>query len=93
MMPANPHTCINGFQDVAAIVVAIAILDSTSEVQVKNGNTTLVAALPDAVEARISNPHAGKNHLPRFAKTAGIPQSVAGAVRVYQRYIYLAHSA
>ena len=50
MMTANPHTNINGFQDVAAIVVAIAVLDSTSESLVSNTNTALVAAFPDAVE-------------------------------------------
>jgi len=89
MMTVNPHTCINGFQDVAAIVVAIAILDTTSATIVNN-NTTLASALPDATEGSdIQSAWETAINTPGFAKTAGIPQQAASAIRIYQRYIYL----
>jgi prepilin-type N-terminal cleavage/methylation domain-containing protein len=91
MMPTNPHTCINGFQDVAAIVVSIAVLDSTSGVIVSNSNTALEKSLPDAVEgADIRSSWLTIINSSTFAKNAGIPQEAASAVRVYERYIYLA---
>ncbi|MGB8352337.1 MAG: prepilin-type N-terminal cleavage/methylation domain-containing protein [Chthoniobacteraceae bacterium] len=90
MSPTIPHTCINGFQDVAAIVVCIAVLDSTSNVILANGNTSLANALPDAAEgADIASTWIPIVTSGTFAKSAGIPQEAASSVRIYERYFYL----
>jgi prepilin-type N-terminal cleavage/methylation domain-containing protein len=89
------HTSIDGFKDVAAIVVTFAVLDSTSRVIVGD-YTKLVTAFPDAQEGldvatdwndliNSRGAYAGKN----FATAAGIPRSAASAVRIYQRTFYL----
>ena len=83
------HTTVNGFQDVAAIIVTLGILDSTSNAIVKD-KTKLIGCFPDAVD--------GKNTLSvwqqvvlnqNFATNAGIPRPAAAAVRLYQRTFYL----
>jgi len=89
MMPVNPHTAINGFQDVAAIVVAIGVLDSASSLIVTNNNG-LTQILPDAAEG--SDIQAAWQTIvrsPTFAKSAGIPQKAASSIRTYERYFYL----
>jgi prepilin-type N-terminal cleavage/methylation domain-containing protein len=85
------HTSANGFEDVAALVVTVAMLDNPGRALVKNysnlqGNTLL----PDAVNG--STPAAAWNaaiNSSTFAATAGIPQRAASYVRVYERYFYL----
>ena len=89
-MATPAHTCINGFQDVAAIVVGIGVLDSTSDTILANGNTSLAKAFPDAVEGSdIESTWLPIVTSSTFAKTAGIPESAASSVRIYQRYFYL----
>jgi len=91
-----PHTSANGLQDVSAIVVAIAILDSTSR-KITSDLTGLPSSLPDVTAANLSaSPptlmaEAWKNAInsPSFAATGGIPQPAASQVRVYQRFFYL----
>jgi hypothetical protein len=87
-----PHTSINGFQDVAAIVVTLALLDSRSRAVVSNYQN-LTAIFPDAVDSSGDSTYHGdvaaawnaKINSSTFASQAGIPQSAAGAVRVYER--------
>ena len=84
-----PHSSIDGFKDVAAIVVTIGVLDSTSRVIVGDYNA-LTAAFPDATDG--TDTAAAWNSVVNsgsFAATAGIPKTAAAAVRVYQRYFYL----
>ncbi len=85
-----PHTSINGFKDVAGIVVTLAILDPTSQVIVDVSNTALASALPDAAEgSEVMASWVSAINSPGFAATARIPQAAASAVRVYQRCFYL----
>src|SRR5581483_3482275 len=98
---ASVHTSANGFRDIAAIVVAIAVMDSTSRVIVndysKLSGLQATSIFPDAKDA--SNDGAYKGEIvaawnavvndPNFATNANIPHTAAQAVRVYQRYFYL----
>ena len=94
-LASHTITSALGLKDVSAIVVAIAMLDTTSRKIVNNSQLAkLVTALPDAAPtASGSNlmAEAWKNVIygSSFASNAGIPQSVAGQVRVYQRFFYL----
>ncbi|MEI8309441.1 MAG: prepilin-type N-terminal cleavage/methylation domain-containing protein [Verrucomicrobiota bacterium] len=91
-----PHTCINGFKDVAAIVVAIAVLDTTSQVLVKD-YSSLTALFPDAVDSISDTTYKGDIaaawkavvNSPTFAASAQIPPIAAANVRIYERYFYL----
>jgi prepilin-type N-terminal cleavage/methylation domain-containing protein len=83
------HTSINGFADVAAIVVTIAVLDGTSREIVSN-YSNLTSCLPDAKDNQgVASSWNGIVNSPTFATTAGIPAAAAKAVRVYERYFYL----
>jgi prepilin-type N-terminal cleavage/methylation domain-containing protein len=83
------HTSVDGFKDVTAIVVAIAVLDTKSRGAVPD-MAGLVSALPDAQDdVDIAVSWNDKIKSPSFAVTAGIPQIAASAVRVYERYFYL----
>ena len=86
-----------GFSNVSAIVVAIALLDAKgrSQMPATVSMNTLAAALPDSDFT--TNPP-GKLMLETwnakikntgFAASVGIPQSVASQIWVYQRYFYL----
>lgn len=85
------HTWIGGLDDVAAVVVAVAVLDTKSRVLVRDYDG-LVGAFPDAQEgkeiAAVWNPVVCS---PDFATTAHVPKAAASAVRIYQRYFYLDH--
>ena len=85
-----PNTSINGFQDVSAVVVALAILDTTSR-KISTDMTKIVAALPDVDPATksMSGEWLTKIKASDFAQNAGIPQAAASQVRVYQRAFYL----
>ena len=101
--PWNPaatpaHSSINGFQDVAAIVVTIAVLDSTSRAVVQDysklGSNKIFT---DAVEGSTDPKYGGDIaaawsaaiFAPTFASSANIPARAASAVHIYQRYFYL----
>jgi prepilin-type N-terminal cleavage/methylation domain-containing protein len=87
-----------GVRDVAAVIVAIAVLDPKSQA-LASPSGAWVSALGDLEEADLAaapyslmaakwlNAVTG----PGFAAATGMPKSVAGQVRVYQRYFYLAH--
>lgn len=94
---ASPaHTSIDGFKDVAAIVVTIGVLDYRSRVLVKD-YPSLIAALPDARDPASDATYHGDTaaawnaivNAPGFATTANLPPKAASAVRIYQRYFYL----
>ncbi len=88
------HTWINGFTDVASIVVTLALLDSRSRATVHDyTKLTAPTLLPDAVDPIHDSQYHGDiapawNAVitaSNFASQAGIPQSAAAAVRVYER--------
>jgi hypothetical protein len=92
-----PATTINGFKDVSAVIVAIAILDGSSRKIVKrdSANPTLldsavanqmISALPDAVSgASIAQTWNNGDYLAQ----SGLPAGAAAQIRLYQRSIYL----
>jgi hypothetical protein len=89
-----PDTTYNGLQDVAAIVVAIAVLDSKSRLLVSASNLTASAGnLEDVSGAVIPVPPATlwQNDIQNGIQngTIGLPKSAASQIRVYQRYFYL----
>jgi len=87
------HTTVNGFKDVAAIVVTIAMLDNSSRLLVKNYANLIsgsATTFPDAVNG--ATPAAAWNanvNSATFTTAAGIPKTAASAVHVYERYFYL----
>lgn len=91
-----PNTTINGFQDVSAIVVALAILDSSSQAPITD-TSKMVGALSDLSDAELVATPAktlaqtwlNAVDSESFAKTSGIHQAAAAQVRIYQRYFYL----
>jgi prepilin-type N-terminal cleavage/methylation domain-containing protein len=88
------HTSVDGFRDVAAIVVTLAILDTSSRILV-NDYSALVDAFPDAAVG--SSGHVddvGRSWMqianaPGFGASVGFPQQSAAHVRIYERYFYL----
>lgn len=83
-------------ENIAAIIVAIAILDTTSRKIVTNFSS-MAGALLDLTTGNLSkNPPVLMSNMwnntinsPTFASTSGIPQAAASQIRVYQRFIYL----
>ena len=94
---AAPDTTYNGLQDVAAIVVAIGVLDTKSRMLV-NASTLTASAnkLEDVDGATITSPPATvwqtdiQNGIQNG--TIGLPRTAAAQIRVYQRYFYLDQS-
>ncbi len=92
------HTSINGFKDVAAIVVTLVLMDSTTRAIVsdysKLTNTTVFNNAQD-----LSNDATYKGDVApawnavvnssSFATTTGIPQSAVKGLRIYERFFYL----
>ncbi|HEY8965499.1 MAG TPA: prepilin-type N-terminal cleavage/methylation domain-containing protein [Candidatus Methylacidiphilales bacterium] len=87
-----------GTGDLAAVVVALAILDASSRQTVPASALRAVAlALPDAGAGDLaaSPPRLMKRtwqavvQAPSFAQSSGLPPEAAARVRVYQRYFYL----
>jgi len=84
--------------DTTGLVVAIAVLDNKSRQVVPAASwKTLIAALPDITQSNLSatpvqlmeSSWKAKLNQPSFAATAGLPISIAGQVRVFQRYYSL----
>ena len=85
----------NGFRDVSAVVVTLAVLDGDSR-KIVFGTNNLAAALPGPTDGNLA-----ANVLPAelwqniindgaaFAAAAGIPPAAASRVRIYQRAIPL----
>ncbi len=90
------HTSLNGFADVSAIVVTIAILDSASRKLVSN-YTALTSSLVDAVDPASAGSYgvstapvwSSKVNSSAFATSTNIPRQAASQVRIYERYFYL----
>ena len=82
--------------EVRAVVLTVAVLEKTSR-KIVPDMSKLAAALPDAsiTDLQASQPKLmaatwkEKIESPDFASLAGVPAPAAGAVRVYQRVIYL----
>lgn len=84
-----------GFRDVSALVVALAVLDGDSS-KIAPDTSKLAGALPSPTAANLAANvlpaqlwQALVNDSANFAGTAGIPQAAAARVRIYQRAIPL----
>ena len=95
---STTHTQSLGFNDIAAVVVAIAILDPQGRALVPGiapGNmSALAAALPDpnfttSPYTLMAQLWDNKIKSSTFASSLGIPKNVASQIRVYQRFFYL----
>jgi len=84
-MTSLNHTSIQGLQDVAAIVVAIGILDSSSR-RLVSDFSPMVGALPDAADGTPIDQTWGKSS---YLTSSGIPKIAAAQMRIYQRYFFL----
>lgn len=85
------HTAINGFKDVAAIVVTLGVLDTTSRRIVKDYSKLTDNSIFTDVQEGLDVAQAWNAAVesPNFAGLVGIPKPSAAAVRIYQRYFYL----
>lgn len=89
-----PHRSVDGFRDVSAIVVTIAVLDRSSR-GIVDDFASLVATFPDAAEdaaGRVTNVAAVWNAIvddPQFSTRVGMPRLAGSAVRIYERHFPL----
>ena len=86
-----PNTSFNGLQDVAAIVVTIAVLDSKSRLLVSGTGMSMAASkLKDVSGFPIDHPPSKLwEETLRKREDLGLPKVAAAQVRIYQRYFYL----
>jgi Prokaryotic N-terminal methylation motif len=91
------HTAVNGFQDVSAIGVTIAVIDSQSRVLVSDTQLgTLIGLMtdfsstmqPGALDAQWQSQVNSTTAAPRTATSAG---SAASAIHIYSRLFPIAH--
>ncbi len=89
-----------GWQDVAALVVTVAIMDKDSRALVKGQNKNLqviASALPTVKDSNPTNPPAVTMQAAQAwlavinggTLSTKIPQRAVAGIRVYQRYVYL----
>ena len=90
------HKSIQGLQDVAAVIVAIALLDPASrQILPASSYASMIGALGDAVEGapilKTWNGWDGATYTrpSPYLVNSGIPKAAASQIRVYQRYFYL----
>lgn len=83
---ATGHTTADFYRDVAAMVVAVTILDPKSRVIVNDySQLTSQTLFPDATGMEIATPWVAAINRPTFAANARIPQAAASLVHTYQR--------
>jgi len=92
----QPDTTPNGLQNVTAIVVTIAVLDSQSRAVINN--SALQTAASNLPDDGFSSPGTTTSSLPLplwkaklLSNGLGLPKTAASQVRFYQRYCYLNH--
>jgi prepilin-type N-terminal cleavage/methylation domain-containing protein len=90
------HTSVNGLSDVAAIGVAIAVVDPASRHLVSNAQLTTLAGQMNDFQATISGSPAVPGQMETQWTTAitasSLPHLVSSAIRVYGRMLYLSPS-
>jgi type II secretory pathway component PulJ len=82
------HTSVSGMQDVAAIIVDIAAIDSKSKALLSNSNiTTLIQTLAD-YNGQV---HGGliANWQSTLDGNTSLPRLALSGIRLYERYFYL----
>lgn len=90
------HTSAEGFRDVAAIVVAIAVLDSKNRALLTDADyAALAGRFTDAVDGSAAPGGFGdilsqwQTELDALPAAGIVPPPAASAVRIYERYFYL----
>jgi prepilin-type N-terminal cleavage/methylation domain-containing protein len=94
----SPNTTYNGLQDVVAIVVSVAVLDSQSQAIATKMSPTAMATAATKLDD-VSGATIATNKLPLTlwkadlaANHLGLPATAASQVRFYQRYCYINHA-
>jgi len=98
----SPHSSLSGMQDVAAIAVAIALVDPKTKVLLSDsqisqvasqlvdwGNTTCVGCPSQTQWQSTPGLLATRWRSAIDANTVGLPQPAISGIRVYERIIYL----
>jgi Prokaryotic N-terminal methylation motif len=93
---AAGHTSINGLQDVAAIIVAVAAIDQTSRILLSSDNSqvaTIATKLPDYSAGTMAAPGQliaqWQNKLSTDATIKAMPRPAINGIRLYERAFYL----
>jgi hypothetical protein len=77
-------------KDVAAIVVAIAVIEPKSKVLLSNDQiATLVGTLPDFITGWAPGQLLAQWQAALDANTLGLPRPAISSIRLYERYFYL----
>ncbi|WP_166443053.1 PulJ/GspJ family protein [Phragmitibacter flavus] len=85
-----PNTTINGLRDVAAIIVAIAVLDPASRSTLNASQLTAASAkLPNVAGTTLSSPPLPLWQTQIDNNDLDLPRSAASQVRIYQRTYHL----
>lgn len=80
------HTSIRGFQDVSAIVVSIAMIDSKSRVPVSDTSlSALAASMADFDPSQYPNPGDLEKQWQSKIDGSGLPKSVTSGICIYRR--------
>jgi len=83
------HTSVSGMQDVSAIVVDIAVIDSRSKVLLTSTQiTTLAAGLSDYASGMVPGQLRANWQAALNANTS-LPRPAVSGIRLYERYFYL----
>lgn len=85
--PLN-HDSVNGLQDVAAIGVVVAVLDSKSRVLASDADLETLAAKMDDFSPTMK-PGDLEAQWQAAVNAGGLPRAVASAIRIYGRCFYL----
>ena len=91
-LSAGPWASINTFsvKDVAAIVVAIAVIEPKSRVLLSNDQVAAIAAtLPDFTTDSTPGQLLTQWQAALDANTLGLPRPAISGIRLYKRYFYL----
>jgi len=84
------HVDVSGMQDVAAIVVDIAVIDPKSKVLVTDAQVTSVTSkLVDYASGMVQGQLRAQWRAAIDANTVGLPQPAISGIRVYERIFYL----
>jgi hypothetical protein len=91
-LSAGPWSNVNSFviKDVAAIVVAIAVIDPKSKVLLSNDQVAAFAAtLPDFTTNSTPGQLLAQWQAALDANPIGLPRPVTSGIRLYERYFYV----
>ncbi|MBA3960366.1 MAG: prepilin-type N-terminal cleavage/methylation domain-containing protein [Chthoniobacterales bacterium] len=84
----SPNTAVNGFQDIAAIGAAIALVDPKSKVLVTNAQlVTLAGSMNDFQNT--NTPGTMQAQWQGAINASTFPRVALSAMRIYRRYFYL----